>query len=286
RHSRARLAVRPAGPRRPLQQPGLCRLRRLPLSGRAQGRLVGGDRGGRDRPRGPDHAVRLPSARRDDHPGRREASRGHHRVHQDAGPHRREVHQDQSRRIREGDQAERQDHRGGAPGGHRGAHLEVRVRESLMRGGHSMLLRLFLGALATSLLALPLAAWAGQPTEQLKGAIDRVVKTLANDTFDFTEIARRSRGRHWAGKSDAEHEEFVGLFAALLERSYISKIDTYGGEKITYTSERSEGDISVVGTKIMSKGGTEVPIDYRMLKKGDRWLVYDVSIEGVDLVSE
>jgi len=31
--------------------------------------------------------------------------------------------------------------------------------------------------------------------------------------------------------------------------------------------------------------GTEVPIDYRMLKKGDRWLVYDVSIEGVSLVS-
>ena len=169
-----------------------------------------------------------------------------------------------------------------------------------------MLRRLFLGALATSLLALPLAAWAGQPTEQLKGAIDRVVKTLdnpalkgdskvmerraavrkiANDIFDFNEIARRSLGRHWAGKSDAEHEEFVGLFADLLERSYISKIDTYGGEKITYTSERSEGDIAVVGTKIISKSGTEVPIDYRMLKKGDRWLVYDVSIEGVSLVS-
>ena len=169
-----------------------------------------------------------------------------------------------------------------------------------------MIRRLFLGALAASLLAFPLVAWAGQPTDQLKGAIDRVVKTLdnpalkgdskvmerraavrkiANDIFDFTEIARRSLGRHWAGKSEAEHEEFVGLFADLLERSYISKIDTYGGEKITYTSERSEGDIAVVGTKIISKSGTEVPIDYRMVKKGDRWLVYDVSIEGVSLVS-
>lgn len=169
-----------------------------------------------------------------------------------------------------------------------------------------MIRRLMLGALAACIFALPGPVSAGLPTEQLRSAIDRVVKTLdnpalkgearvaerraavrkiANDIFDFPEIARRSLGRHWAGKTDAEHEEFVGLFADLLERSYIAKIDTYGGEKISYTSERAEGDISVVGTKIISKSGTEVPVDYRMLKKGDRWLVYDVSIEGVSLVS-
>ena len=37
-------------------------------------------------------------------------------------------------------------------------------------------------------------------------------------------------------------------------------------------------------TRLIAKNGTEVPIDYRMLKNGDRWLVYDVSIEGVSLV--
>jgi phospholipid transport system substrate-binding protein len=170
-----------------------------------------------------------------------------------------------------------------------------------------MIRRHMMGALVACLVALPAAAaWAGIPTDQLRGAIDRVVKTLdnptlkgdgkvverraavrkiANDIFDFGEIARRSLGRHWPGRTDAEHEEFVGLFADLLERSYISKIDTYGGEKIAYTGERTEGDISVVSTKIISKSGTEVPIDYRLLKKGDRWLVYDVSIEGVSLVS-
>ena len=28
-----------------------------------------------------------------------------------------------------------------------------------------------------------------------------------------------------------------------------------------------------------------MPVDYRMIKRADRWLVYDVSIEGVSLVS-
>jgi phospholipid transport system substrate-binding protein len=46
-----------------------------------------------------------------------------------------------------------------------------------------------------------------------------------------------------------------------------------------------DGDYSVVSTRIVTKNGTEVPVDYRMVKRSERWLVYDVSIEGVSLVS-
>ncbi|MBI2529337.1 MAG: ABC transporter substrate-binding protein [Candidatus Rokubacteria bacterium] len=155
-------------------------------------------------------------------------------------------------------------------------------------------------------LAAAGGAWAGTPTEQLRGAIDRVIKTLdtpalkgdnkvadrrsavrkiANDIFDFGEIARRSLGRHWQGRTDKEREEFIRLFGDLLERSYISKIELYGGERILYTSERVEAEVAVVSTKIITKNGSEVPIDYRLLRRGDRWLVYDVNIEGVSLVS-
>jgi phospholipid transport system substrate-binding protein len=149
-------------------------------------------------------------------------------------------------------------------------------------------------------------AAAGVPTDQLRGAVDRVLKTLedpglkgegkvverrvavrkiANEIFDFGEIAKRSMARHWQPLSEAQRSEFVGLFADLLERSYISKIETYGGEKIQYTAERIDGDYATVSTKIITKNGTEVPVDYRMIKRADRWLVYDVSIEGVSLVS-
>jgi phospholipid transport system substrate-binding protein len=149
-------------------------------------------------------------------------------------------------------------------------------------------------------------AAAGIPTDQLRGAVDRVLKTLedpglkgegkvvdrrvavrkiANEIFDFGEIAKRSMARHWQPLSEAQRNEFVGLFADLLERSYISKIETYGGEKIQYTAERMDGDYATVSTKIVTKNGTEVPVDYRMIKRSDRWLVYDVSIEGVSLVS-
>ena len=74
----------------------------------------------------------------------------------------------------------------------------------------------------------------------------KAVRKVANDIFDFAEIAKRALARHWLPLSDKQRTEFVGLFADLLERSYISKIELYGGEKIQYTSERLDGDIASV----------------------------------------
>ncbi len=171
-----------------------------------------------------------------------------------------------------------------------------------------MIGRLFWGLATAGLLMLSTVqgGWAATAQEQLKGAIERVVSTLdspamkgegkaaerraavrqiANEIFDFGEIARRSLGRYWQPLSDAQRTEFVGLFGDLLERSYISKIELYGGEKIIYSGERIDGDLAVVGTRIITKNGTEVPIDYRLFRRGDNWKVYDVNIEGISLVS-
>jgi phospholipid transport system substrate-binding protein len=167
---------------------------------------------------------------------------------------------------------------------------------------HRAVLALLL-ALAVTMLTSR-GALAGAPSDQLRAQIDRVIKVLedpelkkhpqdrraavrkiANDIFDFSETARRSLGRHWQGRTDAERNEFVQLFSDLLERSYISKIETYGGEKIAYLGDSIEGEQAKVQTKLVTKGSGDIPIEYRMHKKGDRWLVYDVVIEGVSLVA-
>lgn len=157
------------------------------------------------------------------------------------------------------------------------------------------------------LAAVPAAHGAGPgPTEQLKGAIDRVlevledpalkgearagdrhraVRRIADEIFDFEETARRAMAQHWRSLTPAQRNEFVDVFSDLIERAYMSKIELYSGEKIQYPSERVEGDFATVSTRLITKKGTEVPIDYRMLKRDDRWRVYDVSIEGVSLVA-
>ena len=124
-------------------------------------------------------------------------------------------------------------------------------------------------------------AAAGAPTDQLRGSVDSVLRTLtdpelkkgaksaerrrsirlaANEIFDFPEISRRSLAVHWQARSPAERQQFVGLFGDLLEHSYISKIESYSGEKIQYVGETIDGNQAVVRTRIVSKQGTETPV--------------------------
>ncbi len=105
------------------------------------------------------------------------------------------------------------------------------------------------------------------------------------DEFDVAEMSKRTLGRHWSARTDAEREEVARLFGELLERSYLGKLETYSGEHVAYAGEAVDGDHAVVRTRVSTRNGTEVPIDYRMLRRGERWMVYDVVIEGVSLVA-
>jgi len=153
-----------------------------------------------------------------------------------------------------------------------------------------------------------LTAWsalAGQPTDQLRPEIERVIKTIEDPTlkgdgkgparrqalraitesvFDWTEMGRRALGSHWQARSEAERAEFVPLFRDLMERAYVSKIERYSGERITYSGDTVDGDLATVRTRVMMKQGQEVPVDYRMVRREGRWLVYDVTVEGISLV--
>jgi phospholipid transport system substrate-binding protein len=156
--------------------------------------------------------------------------------------------------------------------------------------------------LAVLLLGLASDAWAGPPTEQLRTYTEQVLKVLkdpalslperreavrhlAEQVFDVSETAKRALGPHWLHRTPAEREEFVKLFANLLEQTYIARIDEFGGEKLTYVSEQIEGDRAIVRARITTKNGTEVPIESRLLQKESRWLIYDILVENLSLIS-
>ena len=150
------------------------------------------------------------------------------------------------------------------------------------------------------------AAQAMTPTDTVRGQVDQVLQTgtraatgtpeaaeqrrnqirrAAEGLFDFTEMSRRALGRYWAGRSQAERDEFVKLFADLMARAYLGKIDRYAGESITYIAERVDGDLATVDSRVITAKKTEVPIEYRLRRVGDRWAAYDVLIENVSLIS-
>jgi phospholipid transport system substrate-binding protein len=98
-------------------------------------------------------------------------------------------------------------------------------------------------------------------------------------------MAKRSLGQHWAARTPAEHTQFVALFTDLIQQSYLSKVDQHGGAKMIFGGETVDGDHAVVQTKVPLANGNEMPLDYKLHKMDDRWQVYDLSLDGISLVS-
>jgi len=54
---------------------------------------------------------------------------------------------------------------------------------------------------------------------------------------------------------------------------------------IVLTDAPDPGDTAVVQSRVLTKKGSEAPVEARMLKRNDKWYIYDVIIENVSLIS-
>ncbi|OGR27815.1 MAG: hypothetical protein A2139_12825, partial [Desulfobacca sp. RBG_16_60_12] len=165
-----------------------------------------------------------------------------------------------------------------------------------------LLIRTVIFGLTLNLLMGAAGAWAGPPTEIAKQVIERAlealndpsskgearrqkVKRIVDPYFDYQEMAKRSLGPTWGKLSAGQRQEFVQLFAQLLEASYSDKIEKYAQRvKIDYTGEILDGDYAEVRTVVV-RTNDRIPLNYRLMQENGGWKVYDVVIEGVSLVS-
>lgn len=120
-----------------------------------------------------------------------------------------------------------------------------------------------------------------QNEKKKRKALRETIETI----FDYGEMTKRAIGGHWKDLSPPEKKEIAGLFETLLENSYANKIESYNNEKVIYLKEDTEDNYSEVKTKIVTAKRDEYSVDYRLMNKDGRWMVYDVVIEGVSLVS-
>lgn len=106
---------------------------------------------------------------------------------------------------------------------------------------------------------------------------------VARDHFDFREMSKRTLGKQWRKLSNKERDEFVDLFTRLLQHAYIGKVEDYSGQEVEFVRQRIRGKRAQVQTLLVDKSKS-IPVSYIMLLKGDKWMAYDVVVEGVSLV--
>lgn len=110
------------------------------------------------------------------------------------------------------------------------------------------------------------------------------VVTIVEKKFDFRDMSMRALAKHWRERTPEEQDRFVFLFKTLLENTYIAKIETYSGEKVVFKKTAVQGNKAIVYSDLIRKK-VETPVNYKLKNNDDRWLVYDVEVEGVSLVN-
>jgi len=160
-----------------------------------------------------------------------------------------------------------------------------------------------IAAAGIALFMQPVLVSADAALESLRTSIDRITTVLddkafreshsreelnekliavAQDRFNWEEIAQRSLGLYWKERSPEEKEEFSLLLKDLLINTYLDKIvDNYSGETILYDKEIVKGKRAFIDLRIINKAEKSIALGIRMLNDGKQWLIYDLIIEGV-----
>lgn len=149
-------------------------------------------------------------------------------------------------------------------------------------------------------------AFAGEPTDSIKACTDRLLAVVSDaalkspemkaertrlimvtvdKVFSWEEFAKRSLAKNWNKRTTEEKREFVALFRQLIADTYMEKTYQFSGESITYLDEEIEGDYGKVTSVFNTSKGTQIPVEYLIMKKGSSWRVYDLKIEGASLVA-
>ena len=139
-----------------------------------------------------------------------------------------------------------------------------------------------------------------QTTEQMLAALDKerdeidskpeklyeLVDKIVLPHFDFERMSKLVLGKYWRKASTVQRSRFTDEFRNLLVRTYATSMKEYSDQKITYLPfdmKPTDTDVTVK-TEVDQNSGFPVPIDYVMYLKNGEWKVYEVVIDGVNLV--
>jgi phospholipid transport system substrate-binding protein len=127
-------------------------------------------------------------------------------------------------------------------------------------------------------------------------AREKKLRAIAESHFDFERMARSAVGLHWRDFSTQQQSEFVPLFTSFIEDVYLSRMEQYSVEKVQQTIQRASvqfikertdaPDRAVVFSEVTLQDRTSpLAVNYLMLRDGDEWKIYDITIEAISVIA-
>ncbi len=106
--------------------------------------------------------------------------------------------------------------------------------------------------------------------------------------FDFQRMTRLAVGRSWRQATPEQQQRLIDEFRVLLVRSYSTAYSAYRDIQVEVKPVNlrpSDEDVQVRTLIKVPGGGPSVNVDYSMFKASTAWKVYDVTVDGISLVT-
>jgi phospholipid transport system substrate-binding protein len=149
-------------------------------------------------------------------------------------------------------------------------------------------------------------SYAQQPIEALQKSIDQSINILTdsnykdqsqkelqrqklwqelNQIFDFKEFSKRVLARYWRKFTPQQREDFVDLIGNFVNIYYLSRLqEKYNNEKVTLMGQNMISRTKAVVQANVRWQNKDVPLEIKLLKRGDSWKVYDIAALGISAV--
>jgi phospholipid transport system substrate-binding protein len=161
-------------------------------------------------------------------------------------------------------------------------------------------------AVVMILVELSTFAYAEQPLDVLQKLIDQGITVLndpiykdtaqkdnqrqqlseiLNQIVDFKEFCRRALASNLLKFTPQQLNEFTKLFSRFVTVYYLSMLqDNYTNEKVILTRQNLISSSKAVVQVTVFWNNVEIPVEIKMVRRGDSWKAYDISGFGISVV--
>ena len=157
-----------------------------------------------------------------------------------------------------------------------------------------------------AVLVSPLAGQAGTPSETVKQLVESVrsykketptlsaqeraantqAQKVAEEALAIQDLAKNVLGAQWEKIGANEQKNFTQLLMSLFQKvAYPKSAEFFGDLRIEYTNERINGNEAVVETTVSHPKEGEVAIEYQLHQAQGKWVIRDVLLDGVSMVT-
>ena len=176
-----------------------------------------------------------------------------------------------------------------------------------MQATNSLFTRALAAAALTTLVLLASTANAQTPNDVIRSASDELAAALSErkeelaadpaalyaavdaiiqPRFDRRYAAQLVLGRNWRNASEEQRAAFIDAFYASLLQKYADGALEFNEDQIQILPFRGDETKPrvIVKSLVTLNDGTEVPVDYGLVRRDSGWKVFDVIIEGISYV--